>query len=722
MAKRFFESGYVKESIDLIDEIWKIHPYSRVLFTTFKYNQYFFEKHVFTHFRGKSLPLLLVDYNEYQNSLRESGASKLAGIRYLIDSVLISNGTFHPKVIVACSDKEIKLIVSSANLTHAGFSKNAEICSVETVPFDERNDSAIIYQACDFLTQLQKHIESKPHRQNIETLVDKIDLDSQQTTVETKDTFLFHNLKESILEQTRKIIADDVTRIIVVSPFFSQDLPLYEKVADEFTDNIEFIIQPKNNNLPVDVLENWKLTPKLRFSSITFKDNRSLHGKMILFQTKSEVYALTGSANFTNKALMLSTGNGGNVEVVLVRRDALKYFDYLFDSNMLRLDRIHLKEVDPVTQAPSVAASSDFRILEANIVGDKLAISFDHNSAGALLKIKIHVDKLERDFLVETTSNLITLPLSSDDLQALTTSSVVSLTLEYSGQTLSSDLRLIHNPLYLPEQFSVLNTIIDEDERTWLFKVLNRYANLPSFNYVLPIIERMEEYGLFDLKPIDREELLLRLQARIANIKPYSATDQIIQLIDRFRLRHERRMHAAMESKDLNQLQTVINSFVMINKLIIWLVRRGLQDVNYLIFVKVNVEGLFDGKYIMLNDPNEIKTIRENRLLAYVIMLSHTVDHYQMQSPKFREANPNTGRNHVKDEFERTFISAIQFLREVSEDDMGNDLKSLATEFADFAPEVDFATSSLMSRLNSMIDNVNRNPYGRYSFPPFKTV
>jgi len=73
-------------------------------------------------------------------------------------------------------------------------------------------------------------------------------------------------------------------------------------------------------------------------------------------------------------------------------------------------------------------------------------------------------------------------------------------------------------------------------------------------------------------------------------------------------------------------------------------------------------------------------------------------------------------------EFERTFISAIQFLRKVSEDNMGIDLKSLATEPADFAPEVDFAISSLMKRLSSMIDNVNRNPYGKCSFPLFQTI
>ena len=89
----------MKEAIDLIEEIHKIQPSSRILFTTYKYNQSFFEKYVFSRFRGKTLPLILMDYYEYQTVLRESGKSTLAGTRYLIDSVRIPERTFHPKLI-----------------------------------------------------------------------------------------------------------------------------------------------------------------------------------------------------------------------------------------------------------------------------------------------------------------------------------------------------------------------------------------------------------------------------------------------------------------------------------------------------------------------------------------------------------------------------------------------------------------------------------------------
>ncbi|MEM2129650.1 MAG: phospholipase D-like domain-containing protein [Candidatus Bathyarchaeia archaeon] len=706
----------MRESIDLIDEIWKIYPYSRILFTTYKYNQYFFEKHIFPHFRGKSCPLLLIDYNEYQNSLREGGISKLAGIRYLVESVKIPSGTFHPKMIFACSKKEIKLIVSSANLTHAGFSKNAEICSVETIPFERRNDFPILCQTVDFLSRLQRYILSKPHKQAVEGILNRIDLKEQPGDVKISNPCLLHNLKQSILEQIREIIQADVERMTVVSPFFSQDLSLYEKVAHDFTDNIEFIIQPNNHDLPAKKLENWSLLPKLSFSALKFKDNRFLHGKMILFQTKSNVFALTGSMNFTEKALLLSAENGGNVEVALLKCAPLKYFDYMFSQDSLTLEKIDLKETNPVAYSPPFLACNDFCILEANIVGGKLVILFDYLPTEGALKVRVHIDKLEKEFCMETNSNLIMVDLSFEELQMLTTSSIVSLVLEDNGKKLSSDLRLIHNPLYFPEQFSALSTVIDEDERVWLFKILNRYANLPSFNYVLPLIERMENYGFFELKPIDKEELLWKWQSKIVKIKPYSTEDQIVQLIDRFRQRHEKRMKAAIQLKKHDWLQTVIDSFIMVNKLVIWLVRKGLQDISYLRFIRTNVEKMCNNEFIDLTDQKEVQIIREKKLLAYLVMFSHVVDYYQRTTPEFVKLVTPAGRNPLKDAFEETFVLAIQFLRKISENELISGLKSLTSEFEDLAPEIDFSISMIISRLNQIIQNVNSNPYKKYSF------
>lgn len=693
----------MKEAIDLIEEMHKIQPSSRTLFTTYKYNQSFFEKYVFSRFRGKSLPLVLMDYYEYQNVLRESGKSTLAGTRYLIDSVRVPGKTFHPKLVVACSDKEIKIIVGSANLTHAGFSKNAEICSVETIAFDKRHNYPILFDVCDFLKNLKEHVESKRFKQELECLLEKTDLNSPPVDAKNTNIHLIHNLQEPILDQVREVIQGDITRVTVISPFFSQETTLYDRVAEDFSENMEFVIQPGSNNFPVNTLENWDHIDKLHFSSITFKDNRDLHGKAVLFHTSSEVFALIGSANFTESALMRSTGKGGNIEASLFLRAEPSYFEYLFDSSLLSLKTIGLKEVKPVV-SPSIAkVASDFRILEANVAGDRLIISFDYKSAGNFFNVRIRVNNLEHEISIDTNSNDISVPLSSQDLQALAASSIVSLSIKDGERQVFSDLRLIHNPLYFPDQFSALNSVVDEDERTWLFKILSRYAALPSFSYVMPIIERLESYGFFEMDSTRREEILWLLQARLANIRPYSASEQFTSLIDRLKQRHETRMNNAMNLKSIDQLQTVISSFLIINKLCIWLVRKEYQGVEYLRWVRWYVEILLLKKYINVEDPNQQRILAENKLLAYVVMLSHIVDFYQRESSKFR----GIGRNYVKEAFETTFIDAIQLLRNMGIEKLKSDLQSLAKEFSDVSPEIDYSISMVIGRLNEIIKNVN---------------
>jgi len=650
---------------------------------------------------------VLVDYHEYQKALRESGKSTLAGTRYLIDSVLVSDKTFHPKTIIACSEKEIKIIVSSANLTYAGFSKNAEICSVETIPFEKRYEYPILCDVHDFLSNLLEHVDSKPHKKALEGLVEKMDVRLKVSNDEAREDRLLHNLKEAILDQIRELIHEDVTKVTVISPFFSQEISLYDKIANNFTENIEFIVQPGSNNLPVGVLENWRHHSKLRFSSVAFRDKRYLHGKTIFFFTSSQVFALTGSANFTESALLFPAGKRGNVEVSLFKRAQPGYFEYLFDPDTLKLKTINLKEVNPVLEISIISAPSDFRILEAGLVGDKLIISFDYKSVGDLFKVKVHVDKLERETVVETDSNTVSIPLSSEDIQALTTSSIVSLSLKDGERELSSDLRLIHNPLYFPEQFSALNTIIDEDEKTWLFKILSKYATLPSLNYILPIIERLEDYGFFEFDRTKREEILWELQSRIGNIKPYSASEQIVKLINRFKQKHEKRMKNAMNSRNIDQIKIVIRSFVMINKLLLWLVRKGHQDVHYLRYVRKNVESLFNKQYIDFENLNHMKILAEHKLLAYLVMVSHTVDYFQRESPEFGKVISTKGRNYVKEAFETTFITAIQWLRKAMEEQLKSDLEVIANEFSYVSPEIDFSTSNVICRLNEMIRNFN---------------
>jgi hypothetical protein len=647
--------------------------------------------------------LVLMDYYEYQSMLRESGKSTLAGTRYLIDCVRLENGTFHPKLVVACSDKEIKIIVGSANLTHAGFSKNAEICSVETIPFDKRHEYPILFDVCDFLNILKDSVESKRFKQELEALLDKINLNPKFNNAKKDRSQLLHSLQKPILDQVKYAIKEPVIKVTVLSPFYSQNQTLYDRVAEDFSEEMEFIVQPGGNNFPVNTLESWENIDRLIFMSIAFKDNRDLHGKVILFHTSSEVFGLIGSANFTESALLHSCGNGGNVEVSLLLRAQAQSFEYLFDSSLLSLKTIGLKDVKPITNPFTAKPTSDFRILDANVVGDQLTISFDYRSPTGTFNVKIHVNNLEREISLDTNSNSVSIPLSSEDLQALTASSIVSMSIKDGQRELTSDLRLIHNPLYFPDQFSALNSIADEDERTWLFKILSRYAALPNLSYVMPIIERLESYGFFDLDPARKEEILWLLQAQLMNIKPYSASEQFTNLIDLLKQRHTTRMANAMKTRRVDHIPIVLSSFLMINKLCIWLVRKEYQKADYLRWVRLNIEELILKKYFDLEDPDQRKMLADNKLLAYIVMLSYTVDYYQREEPRFR----GVGRNYEKESFEKTFVYAIQLVQTLGIETLKADLQSMAQEFTDVSPQIDYSVPAVLGRLNETIQKIN---------------
>ena len=148
----------------------------------------------------------------------------------------------------------------------------------------------------------------------------------------------------------------------------------------------------------------------------------------------------------------------------------------------------------------------------------------------------------------------------------------------------------------------------------------------------------------------------------------------------------------------------------MINKLCIWLVRKSYQDIEYLRWVRWYIEFLLLKQFINLEDGDQVKIVTENKLLAHVAMLSYIVDYYQRESPKFR----GIGRNYTKEYFEATFVDAIQFLRKAGEVHLKDDLQSLAQEYSDVSPEIDYSLSRIMGRLNEVIRTVNLHKSASY--------
>ncbi len=207
---------------------------------------------------------------------------------------------------------------------------------------------------------------------------------------------------------------------------------------------------------------------------------------------------------------------------------------------------------------------------------------------------------------------------------------------------------------------------MDESERIWLFKILNRYSNLPTLNYIFPILERMEDYGLFEKENSTKEDLLLKLQNKFLKVsqQPYSTKEQLSQVIERFRKRHEKRVEIAISGKDADSIQIVIDSFVIVNKLILWSVYKNIENIFYLSKIREHIDNLKSGYLPLLIKKGKNKEIEDSQLLYHLLSLAYVVDYLQNSSEEFKKRyNPRTGRNHVKEAIDEVFKNAIFSVR-----------------------------------------------------------
>ena len=702
------------QPIDLLNEIKKARRDSRVLFTTYKYNQHFFENHIFSHFKNRTFPLVLVDYTEYARTLQQASKSKLAETKYFIEPIRLK-GIFHPKIVLACSENSLFLIVGSANITPQGYLRNAEIEISLKIRYDRKSsDNLLLRDIKNFLMKFKTIVGSGPHRLEIDKIINKIK--EIEVNKERKCWFL-HNLNESILSQVKKILGSEkVKEAIVISKYFSQELSFYSRFVHYFTDRITFVIQKGNNDLPVSKLEKWQKTRNFKFRSLHFSQGeRNLHAKVIILKTESHSYCLSGSANFTESGLYSSAKNR-NLEVCLLRKEKnINYFDYLLKSDHFSLNTVNLNSVESIDfPSEKTIKTPDFCIIEARLIGSSLKISID-KIVKEKCKAIVRLVQLDKEYQVDIDSGEIVLDLNESDLEELNKSCVITMELVSEGMRLKSDSKLIHNPQYFPSQYRVLNALVNMEEAQWLFSLLDKFANMPLIRFVLPIIEKIEEDGILDeIDPTKKEDLIIRFQRKISRIKPYSFQKKLSDLIRLFLHRHERSVKKAIKHSDIRNAMNVLTSFIIINKLIVWSVSKGMEKINYLSNLLSNIRefcDMRDKKPGERNYPNLLKHHKEeqvlvdSKILYHLISLAYFVDFLQLNSTEFQRGfHKRLKRHFVKEAFERIFVNVIRLLQETTSEKLLDEekLKQTTREYIRFVPSKNHNIKDITTRLNTI--------------------
>jgi len=302
---------------NLVEQLFDKHKnFQMGIFCTYSMNLEFFENYLLNLNGIASCSNLCVftDRDIYNSHFNINATSKPKWInrRYLLIPV-DTKGVFHPKLYLLASDNIVMIGIGSANLTREGLSNNLEIESVFEITKKNKTHIGILKECINFLHEIAKISNSPSALESINGFIDftRHLLEPEQNS----SIHMIHNLEESILQRVTKELNNClVKRIRIISPFYDRNLKVHQFLKSIYngTDFTIFIQQGKSN-FPVENYNYYKDNTKIYIYKNQF---RYIHGKAIIFETDKKTYLLTGSANYTNSAL-LSDNLKANIEIAI---------------------------------------------------------------------------------------------------------------------------------------------------------------------------------------------------------------------------------------------------------------------------------------------------------------------------------------------------------------------------------------------------------------------
>lgn len=314
-----------REAISLLDALQERSGFEAALLTTFNAYFPFLEEVVLRRLRaiGCHYVVTLMDSGQLATELADrTRRPQSAGRRYGLLPILCGSA-FHPKITLLVGPKAARVLIGSHNLTISGFIQNREVTNVIGIqgPKD-RAGAAILIEALDFCRawasatapSLQRALDD--FRDLCRPYLGPVPAGGEIDVVGSRPE------GASLWQRVRQRLSDRATRIVLVGPFFDEELALVHRVNAELSPRELVIgVDPKTTHFP----GNRKKVPRevrvvdARDLDPGHKGRGYLHAKAMLIETTSEQILVTGSANPTAAAWLAPAGSR-NAEIVVVRR------------------------------------------------------------------------------------------------------------------------------------------------------------------------------------------------------------------------------------------------------------------------------------------------------------------------------------------------------------------------------------------------------------------
>lgn len=298
------------------------HEYA--ILATFNADLRFFEQRVLSNLRARKI-LILMDEGQHRALVQQKDLAlspRYAGVYYQVEPVHVPKGVFHSKLILCLSEKRSRLVLGSGNLNRQGYMANAEIFSIIESENDHPDEATVlINEACVYLQDLIQGAFLSPNAKDF--ISSALALQPKTDLSLKRQYFFVHSLHKPILEQVEaNLEKDQITEIHALAPFVQINTLIEDLIEQCKNARINFYLQDNRTQFDVEEVRNLcSRYPQLKLFKVSAPSTerlnssgevseRYIHAKLLGFTTKKSAYLLTGSPNFTQAALGLSSPTG----------------------------------------------------------------------------------------------------------------------------------------------------------------------------------------------------------------------------------------------------------------------------------------------------------------------------------------------------------------------------------------------------------------------------
>tara|TARA_Y100001970_G_C14242543_1_gene865812 strand:+ start:1461 stop:4031 length:2571 start_codon:yes stop_codon:yes gene_type:complete len=292
----------------------KERDYEIFIGTTYSFDPLFFERIIFRDIKLSNARevLILGDNKQLIDSIiRCRTQLKKVGNALVADTIHI-RGAFHPKILLKIGKKGAKLLLGSGNMTAGGWGTNNELFSEWILGPDDPYSGFIINYIIKSLkfystNELSIKILNRSLEYNWIINNNKKKLDREMIITEPNSSLSKTLIKKWGNKQfhTLKIYTGSTDSSGAFIEWCHKNFGIKE-----------CIIAANEYNLSFNPDEIKKLPINISFAILD--DNKMMHAKAYIFEGDNEICAITGSANCSRKAWLMSPEKGGNVEAILL--------------------------------------------------------------------------------------------------------------------------------------------------------------------------------------------------------------------------------------------------------------------------------------------------------------------------------------------------------------------------------------------------------------------